>query len=145
MAEPADDKDNARKLAPVGAIFVGMVAARNLARRGDDRPLKALEHAERLCFNDTATTEIYTETNKMFEGSPYAGVSYGADRKPRFEISDHNAKLVPAALDKSGSGTMGRFLKNDTYYQAHPDAALLDVQKSAGGGGSFDAASGRGA
>jgi predicted RNA methylase/ribosomal protein S18 acetylase RimI-like enzyme len=138
MAEPADDKDNARKLAPVGAIFVGMVAARNLARRGDDRPLKALEHAERLRKSGAGESQIYTETNKMFEGSPYAGVSYGADRKPRFEISDHNAKLVPAALDKSGSGTMGRFLKNDTYYQAHPDAALLDVQKSAGGGGSFD-------
>lgn len=137
MAEPADDKDNARKLAPVGAIFVGMVAARNLARRGDDRPLKALEHAERLRKSGAGEGQIYTETNKMFEGSPYAGVSYGADRKPRFEISDHDAKVSPTALDKSGKGHQANFLKHPTYYDAHPDAAMLGVEKSGPSGGGY--------
>ena len=137
MAEPADDKDNRNKLAPVGALFVGMVAAKNLARRGDDRPLRAMEHAEKLRRSGAGESQIYAETNKLLEGSPYAGVSYGADRKPRFEISDHSSELRTAALDSKGKGLQGNFLKHPTYYDAHPDAAMLDLFKHGSGGGGY--------
>lgn len=72
---------------------------------------------------------IYAATNKALDGTPYAGISYDAASKPRFEISDHDAKLVPSGLDASGRGTMGGFLRHPELYKALPSAERLSVNK----------------
>ncbi len=138
MTAESDKRDDKKILAPVGALFVGMVAAKNLAKQGDDRPLKAMERAERLRKAGAHETKIYAETNKMLANSPYAGVSYGADKKPRFEISDHDSKLRATGLPSSGRGHMGDLVAHETYFKAHPDARLLEVEKVDGRGGSYD-------
>lgn len=72
---------------------------------------------------------IYAATNKIVEGTPYAGISYDAANSPRFEISDHDAKLVPSGLDASGRGAMGGFLRHPELYKALPSAERLSVNK----------------
>ena len=121
-----------------GAIFVGVVAARNLAARGETRPLQALEHAKALKAKGASESRIYAETNAILANTEFAGVSYGADGKARFEISDANARLKPAALDRSGKGVMGEFLVHPTYYAAHPEAAHLAVEKRGASGAGYD-------
>lgn len=132
----ADDRKK-DDLSPFPAIFLGAVAARNLAARGDDRPLKAMDLAETLRRKGASEAVIYAETNKILDGSPYAGVSYGADGKPRFELTDHDSRLRPGALDKSGHGFQRDVLTHPKLYEAMPEAAFLEVQKGGQGGGGY--------
>lgn len=134
----ADDRKKDDLPSPVHpAIFLGAVAARNLAARGDDLPKRAMEHAERLRAKGASEGVIWAETNKMLAGTDYAGVSYGADGKPRFELTDHTSRVRPGALDKSGHGFQGEFLVHPKLYDAMPEARFLEVQKGGQGSGGY--------
>lgn len=133
----ADDRKRDDLPSPFPAIFLGAVAARNLAARGDDLPKRAMEHAERLRAKGASEGVIWAETNKMLAGTDYAGVSYGADGKPRFELTDHTSRVRPGALDKSGHGFQGEFLVHPKIYDAMPEARFLVVQKGGQGSGGY--------
>ena len=132
----ADDRKK-DDLSPFPAIFLGAVAARNLAARGDDRPKRAMDLAESLRRKGASEATIYAETNKVLDASPYAGVSYGADGKPRFELTDHDSRLRPGALDRSGHGLQGEVLTHPKLYDAMPEARYLEVQKGGQGSGGY--------
>lgn len=80
------------------ATFGGVGAAVALARKGIDGPLKAIRKGEEMRRAGAKPSEIHAETSKMLAGTPYAGVTYGADMKPRFEIDDSAAKMKFAAI-----------------------------------------------
>lgn len=133
-----DQKDLPHGVVPVAAMFVGGVAARNLAAQGETRPQKALELAARLRRSGASPDTIHAETSKLLAGSPYAGVHYGRDGLPRFEISDEQARIRPAGLDRSGRGFVGDVVHHPDLYRAHPETQLLEVQKANFTGGGFD-------
>lgn len=133
-----DKKDLPHGVVPVAAMFVGGVAARNLAAQGETRPQKALELAARLRRSGASPDTIHAETSKLLAGSPYAGVHYGRDGLPRFEVSDEQARIRPAGLDRSGRGFVGDVVQHPDLYRAHPETQLLEVQKANFTGGGFD-------
>lgn len=133
-----DQKDLPHGVVPVAAMFVGGVAARNLAAQGETRPQKALELAARLRRSGASPDTIHAETSKLLADSPYAGVHYGRDGLPRFEISDEQARIRPAGLDRSGRGFVGDVVHHPDLYRAHPETQLLEVQKANFTGGGFD-------
>lgn len=133
-----DQKDLPHGVVPVAAMFVGGVAARNLAAQGETRPQKALELAARLRRSGASPDTIHAETSKLLAGSPYAGVHYGRDGLPRFEVSDEQARIRPAGLDRSGRGFVGDVVQHPDLYRAHPETQLLEVQKANFTGGGFD-------
>lgn|GEM_PF-4102327 len=133
----ADDRKKQDDLTPFPAIFLGAVAARNLAARGDDRPMRAMELAANLRRQGASEDVILAETNKLLDKSPYAGVTYGADGKPRFELTDHDSRLRPGALDKSGHGLQRDVLTHPKLYDAMPEAGFLEVQKGGQGSGGY--------
>jgi hypothetical protein len=133
-----DKKDLPHGVVPVAAMFVGGVAARNLAAQGETRPQKALELAARLRRSGASPDTIHAETSKLLADSPYAGVHYGRDGLPRFEISDERARIRPAGLDRSGRGFVGDVVQHPDLYRAHPETQLLEVQKANFTGGGFD-------
>lgn len=133
-----DKKDLPHGVVPVAAMFVGGVAARNLAAQGETRPQKALELAARLRRSGASPDTIHAETSKLLADSPYAGVHYGRDGLPRFEISDEQARIRPAGLDRSGRGFVGDVVQHPDLYRAHPETQLLEVQKANFTGGGFD-------
>lgn len=133
-----DKKDLPHGVVPVAAMFVGGVAARNLAAQGETRPQKALELAARLRRSGASPDTIHAETSKLLAGSPYAGVHYGRDGLPRFEVSDEQARIRPAGLDRSGRGFVGDVVQHTDLYRAHPETQLLEVQKANFTGGGFD-------
>lgn len=137
MADGSDPKRDDRAGATTLAIFAGGVAAANLARAGDDRPKKALELAAALRRKGASEATIYAETNKMLAGSPYAGVSYGADGKPRFEIADDTARLKASGLPKGAEGYVGDVIDHPKLYDAYPEARLLGARKSGKSGGGY--------
>lgn len=122
---------------PLGAIFLTAVAARNLASRGESRPLRALEVADRMRAQGRNDRAIYHETNKILVGTEYAGVSYDAADKPRFEVSDAGAKLRPAALDRSGQGFVGQMLPHPELSRALPERDFVPIVKSGTDAGGF--------
>lgn len=123
---------------PTAAIFVGGVAAKNLAALGETRPSKALALADKLRRSGASPDTIHAETSKLLAGTPYAGVHYGRDGKPRFEVSDEGARVRKAGLDKSGRGFMGDFVEHPELYKALPEAQLLGVEKANFRGGGYD-------
>jgi len=133
-----DQKDLPHGVVPVAAMFVGGVAARNLAAQGETRPQKALELAARLRRSGASPDTIHAETSKLLADSPYAGVHYGRDGLPRFEVSDEQARIRPAGLDRSGRGFVGDVVHHPDLYRAHPETQLLEVQKANFTGGGFD-------
>src|ERR1044071_5118575 len=76
---------------PIGAIFLGGVAAGKLTERGDRKPSEALSDACKMRRSGKTRAEIHDATSAALKGTPYAGVSYPKDGKPRFELSDHDA------------------------------------------------------
>jgi hypothetical protein len=82
-----DNKD--RLIGPqFSEIFAGRKAADDLARQGIHGPKNAIERADQMRASGESPARIYEETSGMLEGTPYAGVHYGIDGNPRFEISD---------------------------------------------------------
>ncbi|MCB0060085.1 MAG: hypothetical protein KDE45_23765, partial [Caldilineaceae bacterium] len=124
--------------APMAAIFAGGIAARNLSAVGEDRPQKALDLASRLKRKGASPETIHAETSKLLAGTPYGGVHYGADGKPRFEISDEAAKIRRVGLNKSGRGYLGDVLEHDALYRAYPESSLLGVEQANFRGGGYD-------
>lgn len=115
---------------PALAIFAGVGAAAVLAQQGEVRPMRAIRKAEDMRRAGAKDTDIHRETSKMLEGTPYAGVTYGKDRKPRFEIDDSGAKLVRSAIPKDGATFQKDFLQHPELYKAVPSAQHLVVSKS---------------
>lgn len=135
----ADKRDrNGSAAIPMAAIFAGGVAARNLAAQGENRPQKALELAARLKRKGASPQTIHAETSKLLAGSPYAGVHYGADGLPRFEISDEAARVRKSSLNKAGQGYVGDFVQHPELYKAYPESQLLGVEKANFRGGGYD-------
>lgn len=131
MAEQKKDK-----IEFVQATFAGPAAALALLAIGEDRPKKALDLARKLLARGASEAHIYAETNKLLDGSPYAGVSYTADGQPRFEISDEAAKTRPV-VGRDGRALMGDFLDHERYFEAYPEARYLEVEKRGNKGGGY--------
>lgn len=127
--------------ANTAGMFAGRLGAENLAKRGETRPLQAIELAERLKAEGADRATIYAETNKILEGTPYAGVSYPKDGKPRFEIDDSKANFYRDPGRTSDASSRLRYWKLDDafdhpeLYAAYPDVGspLFTIQGKPGG------------
>lgn len=119
----ADRKDEAAlpSSAPYAAVFLGVASAKTLARKGESRPLDAFKLAERLAKKRAPERAIYEQTNKLLEGTPYAGISYDVEGKPRFEVSDRGATMK--GFGGKSSVPMMDFLDHPELYKALPSAA----------------------
>lgn len=112
------------------ATFGGVGAAVALAHKGIDGPLKAIRRAEEMRKSGAGRKEIHSETSKMLEGTPYAGVTYGADKNPRFEIDDSGARLNRAALPSGGKAFAKDVLEHPALYDAYPTAQHITIEKN---------------
>ncbi|MFN3625191.1 MAG: hypothetical protein ACK4TP_14145, partial [Hyphomicrobium sp.] len=135
----AGEKSPALSLGPSAlAIFLGVGAARRLAWSGEGRPLKAIELAEKLKAEGASPTDIHRQTSALLKGTPYAGVHFGAEGKPRFEIDDSTARVRDnKAIPVGGSARMRSFFDHPELYRAMPQLADLRVAKSPVGGSSY--------
>lgn len=125
--------------APVTGMFVGIVAANRLARHfGEDRPLKAIRHAEKLRAQNASPDRIHQETSAMLEGTPYAGVHFGANGKPRFEITDNTATIKRSGVPVGRATDIPDLLDHPRVYDAVPGAQNLYVQKNLARASSYD-------
>lgn len=113
--------------------FGGRLAAENLAKAGELRPLRAMDMAAKLKAEGADPVRIYDRTSASLEGTPYAGVHYGADGVPKFEISDHNLSYTPG-VEKKGLFGFGKGYTEETQRGlsgslSHPDllAAYPDL------------------
>lgn len=112
------------------ATFGGIGAAVALAQKGVDGPLKAIRKAEELRKAGAGRKQIHAETSKMLDNSPYAGIYYGADKHPRFEIDDSGAKLHRAAVPSGGKAFAKDVLEHPALYDAYPTAQHITVEKN---------------
>lgn len=110
-------------------MFGGRLAAENLARAGETRPLRALELAEKLQKEGATREEIYAKTNEILKDSPYAGVSYPADKKPRFEISDDKARFTGKGNlgGENGDLLLSNAFNHRELYRAYPDMKRIQL------------------
>lgn len=114
--------------APKGAagIFGGRLAADTLAAKGIDQPSIALKMADHMQAQGATKEDIYGVTSKMLEGTPYAGVSKGAEGKWRFEIPDNDLyarKGYGAGLNPLQGETFGKFdpkIEHELLTNAYP-------------------------
>lgn len=136
-------------------IFGGRLGAENLAKAGEARPLNAIELAERMRGSGATREAIYAETNKLLEGSTYAGVHFPKDGKPRFEIDDSRSAFDkgPTAnpvsaylLARSGSkprdvgpeaSTLGEALTHKDLFAAYPDMPRIEFSRSGYNAGGY--------
>jgi hypothetical protein len=98
-------------------VFGGRVAANRIAEQGITGPKAALDLAERLDAEGASREEIYAATNKLLEGTPYAGASRGADGKWRFEIDDRSLSVRSGA---GGIGNIGEQYSHPELFSAYP-------------------------
>lgn len=123
---------------PAAAMFLGVGAAVTLNKKGEPRPLKAIRKAEEMRVRGAKRSEIHAETSKMLDGTPYAGVTYGADKMPRFELDDSTAKFHRAAIPAGGKAFQKDVLDHPELYTADPTAAHLTVARSKTNGSSIN-------
>jgi protein-L-isoaspartate O-methyltransferase len=127
MATQRDDDRRPAGVSPYAAMFLGLAAAKRLARDGETRPLDAMERAQVLRSLGASERAVYAETSRMLDGTPYAGVSYDAAGKARFELSDHDAKLRRFGLPLSREGHVADVLEHPSLDRAM-GSAVLPVQ-----------------
>lgn len=132
--EQSSPKVVSPSLAPVAATFLGVKASVTLSKQGEKRPLKAIRKAERMRVKSASADEIHRATSKMLEGTPYAGVTYGADMKPRFEVDDSTASVKRSAIPAGGTASQEKFLDHPELYKAAPYLKDLKVGRSGHGG-----------
>lgn len=99
-------------------IFGGKLAAQNLVAKGIDQPALAMKMADHMDANGATAGDIYNVTSKMLEGTPYAGVSKGAEGKWRFEIPDNQART-----SLGWPSSFGEKLSHPLLNDAYPDIA----------------------
>lgn len=82
---------------PAGTIDFGMFGGRSgaeeLARKGEPRPLQALNLLEEMEKAGASRDEIWAATGEILKDTPYIAAFRGVDKKPRFEIDDSGAKV----------------------------------------------------
>jgi hypothetical protein len=121
-------------------VFAGRAAANRLAGKGVTGPKAALDLAETMGAAGASRDEIYAATNKLLEGTPYAGATKGMDGRLRFEIDDTNLKLREGA---TGTGTIGGHYSHPELFSAYPSVkdewSSLTVKPSARVGGGYSA------
>jgi ribosomal protein S18 acetylase RimI-like enzyme len=96
-------------------MFGGRKGAEQLAKSGELRPQQAMDLGERMKASGASREDIYAATNKILDGSDYAGVSYGKDGKPRFEIDDSKSTAI------LGKGDIKDKLVHPNLYNAYPE------------------------
>ena len=107
-------------------MFGGRLGAENLAKKGETRPLSAIERAERMQAEGASREAIHAETSKMLEGTPYAGVHFTRDGKPRFEIDDSGSFL--ATSQPGYNGPLRDLLIHKTLYEAYPSIGAVQTR-----------------
>lgn len=132
--------------APSGTFDLGMFGGRRgaeeLARRGEPRPLQALDMLERMEKAGASRDEIWAATNEILKDSPYAGAFRGVDQKPRFEIDDSGASYIGRIAGKGISGSLDSMFDHPEMYRAYPDTRVipLETARSATQSGSYNPA-----
>lgn len=85
-------------------VFGGRVAADNLAKQGIHGPKNAIALADRMLADGAKPADIYRSTSDLLADSPYAGVHYGTDGLPRFEIPDNRQIMMSPNGETEFSG-----------------------------------------
>lgn len=129
-----DDQDDIAIPAMANSIFAGDKTAAVLARQGITGPQSVLALARVLRAQGKNRIAIHRETSAILEGTPYAGVHFGADGKPRFEISDAAAKT---RMLKASGAHQGEFLTHHELYKGVPEAQFLSVHRMAERGAAY--------
>lgn len=130
---------------PLGSMFLGFGAGRELQSRGEGRPLAALNKADAMVQSGVGKDlkereDIYRTTNKIVADTRFAGVTYGLDQQPRFEMSDRDATLNVRSIPAGGETTLDKVLNHPVLYAAVPTAKDLKIRKGSNPNGSeFDA------
>lgn len=127
----AKRRDDDLDIPPLGnAVFAGEEAAAVLAQQGVTGPANAIALARKLKAKGATPDQIHRATSKTLEGTPYAGVHFTADGTPRFEITDHNARMNKSALAKGGKAYLGDVFDHPELYRAVPGSSLPTVSVS---------------
>jgi hypothetical protein len=119
-------------------VFAGRAGANRLAGKGVTGPKAALDLAESMGAAGASRDEIYAATNRLLEGTPYAGATRGVDNKLRFEIDDSGMKL-----GDPGNASIGEHYSHPEFFSAYPSVknewSTLRIKPSAepGGTGSY--------
>lgn len=123
MAKPdrkraGDDKSPALSVAPSQAMFIGVGAAAVLASKGKPGAINAIEDGKKMRRAGERQPKIHQET----------GVTFGKDRLPRVELSDHKARMS-GTVPKTGSVFLKDVFKHDSLYEAVPTAQHLTLAR----------------
>lgn len=114
--------------------FGGRRGARNMEAAGRPVPNQALDMAERMDAAGYDYDQIRRTVNEYIKrNDPHlGGVTQGADKQWRFEISDRNTGMTPELQKQVKSGaadtTLGQGFEHPELYQAYPELAGQSYQ-----------------